>query len=417
MTDWVNRITGYGEESPDQLLANPHNHRIHPKRQQDALSGSLDTLGYIQTVIVNKSTGHIVDGHLRVTMALREGQKSIPVTYVDLTAEEEAQALLSLDPIAAMAATDRDKVDELLRLVNTDNEQVMKHLADFAAENKLDWGQPEQVDDEPQIERADELQEKWGVKEHDLWQCGNHLLLCGDSSKREDVFRVMRDEKATLLFTDPPYGVSIGDKNKFLNKFQKSGRVLTSIEADDDNAADLGDMLLQVFTLSKDFLAEDCSIFVCSPQGGSLGMMMMMMMRDAGMEVRHVLNWVKNSPTFSLGRLDYDYRHEPILFTWIKKHKKVMAGQFKNSVWEIDKPRANKEHPTMKPIELYENAILNHTDKGDILYEPFGGSGTGMIAAQNTGRVCRMVEIAPRYCSVILELFSAATGIQPVLLN
>ena len=137
MTDWKNRITGYGEEAPDQLLANPHNHRIHPKRQQDALSGSLDTLGYIQTVIVNKATGHIVDGHLRVSMALREGQTSIPVTYVDLTPEEEAQALLSLDPIAAMAATDADKVDELLRMVNTDNEQVMKHLQDLAIENGI----------------------------------------------------------------------------------------------------------------------------------------------------------------------------------------------------------------------------------------------------------------------------------------
>lgn len=169
---WKNRIVGHGEESPDQLLASPFNHRIHPKRQQDALSGSLETLGLIQTVIVNKFTGHIVDGHLRVTMALREGQPLIPVTYVELTAEEEAQALLSLDPIAAMAASDRDKVDELLRMVNTDNEQVMKHLADFAAENKLDWGQPEQVDAEPQIDRAAELAEKWGTKTGDLWGMG-----------------------------------------------------------------------------------------------------------------------------------------------------------------------------------------------------------------------------------------------------
>lgn len=275
----------------------------------------------------------------------------------------------------------------------------------------------EPVDAEPQIEIADKLQEKWKVKTGDLFRCGNHLLLCGDSANRDDVSKLMKQDKATLLFTDPPYGVSIGDKNKFLNKFQKSGRVLTSIESDDDTAEDLGNMLLRVFTISKEFLSDDCSIFVCSPQGGSLGMMMMMMMRDAGMEVRHVLNWVKNSPTFSLGRLDYDYKHEPILFTWIKKHKKIMGGQFKNSVWTIDKPRANKEHPTMKPIELYENALLNHTDVGDILYEPFGGSGTGMIASENTKRICRMVEITPRYCSVILERFQVATGIQPELVT
>lgn len=267
----------------------------------------------------------------------------------------------------------------------------------------------ETIDAEPQIDRAEELQKKWQVQRGGLYQIGAHRLLCGDSTKREDVERVMGGEKATLLFTDPPYGVSIGDKNKFLNKFSKSGRVLTSIESDDDSAEDLGDMLLQVFTLSKDFLTDDCSVFVCSPQGGSLGMMMMMMMmRDAGLEVRHVLNWVKNSPTFSLGRLDYDYQHEPILFTWIKKHKKIMGGQFKSSVWNIDKPVANKEHPTMKPVELYVNALLNHTDINDILYEPFGGSGTGMVAAQNTGRACRMVELTPSYCAVILERMSTA---------
>lgn len=306
------------------------------------------------------------------------------------------------------------------KLIELGFDETLKKQYDFDANNikeLLNSEQVEAVDAEAQTERADELLKKWGVVDGDLWKCGNHLLLCGDSAKREDVSRVMGSDKATLLFTDPPYGVSIGDKNKFLNKFQNSGRVLTSIESDDATAEDLGDMLLQVFTLSKEFLAEDCSIFVCSPQGGSLGMMMMMMMRDAGMEVRHVLNWVKNSPTFSLGRLDYEYRHEPILFTWIKKHKKIMDGQFKNSVWEVDKPRANKEHPTMKPVELYENAILNHTDAGDILYEPFGGSGTGMIAAQKTKRVCRMIEITPRYCSVILEVFITATGITPELVT
>ena len=169
---WQNRIIGYGEESPDQLLANPHNHRIHPKRQQQALKGSLDTLGYIQTVIVNKITGHIVDGHLRVEMALRNDQKSIPVTYVELTEAEEAQALLSIDPIAAMATTDANKVEELLNLIQTDNADVMKHLADFAEENKLDWGEKEQVDAEPEIDRAEELREKWGVETGQMWQLG-----------------------------------------------------------------------------------------------------------------------------------------------------------------------------------------------------------------------------------------------------
>ena len=165
-------------------------------------------------------------------------------------------------------------------------------------------------------------------------------------------------------------------------------------------------MLLSAFKLAKAQLSDDGSVFVCSPQGGSLGLMMMMM-RDAGLEIRHVLNWVKNSPTFSLGRLDYEYQHEPILFTWNKTHKRYRRG-FTTSTWSADKPRHSAEHPTMKPVELPLNAILNHTDTDDIVLDPFGGSGTTMLAAQNTGRQCRMMELTPNYGAVILQRMSDA---------
>lgn len=134
----------------------------------------------------------------------------------------------------------------------------------------------------------------------------------------------------------------------------------------------------------------------------------MMMMRDSGLEVRHILNWIKNSPTFSMGRLDYDYQHEPILFTWKKTHKRKREGAYQTSLWTVDKPLANKEHPTMKPLELPTCAILNHTDTGDIVADMFGGSGTTMVAAQNTKRRCRMLEISPAYCAVILERMETA---------
>jgi DNA modification methylase len=144
-------------------------------------------------------------------------------------------------------------------------------------------------------------------------------------------------------------------------------------------------------------------VFVCSPQGGGLLGMMMMMMRDAGLEVRHILNWIKNSPTFSMGRLDYDYQHEPILFTWKKTHKRKKEGAFQTSIWTVDKPRSCDKHPTMKPVDLPTCAILNHTDVNDIVADMFGGSGTTMIASQNTKRRCRMQEISPSYCAVILQ--------------
>ena len=403
---FANRIVGSGEESLDQIQFNPRNWRVHPLNQQNALKGVLEEVGWVQEVIINQRTGHLVDGHLRCQLAAREGAKTIPVKYVDLSEEEEGLILSTLDPIAAMATTDKQKLDELFASIETENADVLKMLDDIAEKERLEYAKRDPIDAEPQIDRAAELNEKWQVKTGDLFRIGEHRLLCGDSTVKADVDRVMGGEKATIIFTDPPYGVSIGAKNRLLNSFQKAGRNLTDIESDSASEEDLGAMLLTAFKLAKEQLADDASVFVCSPQGGSLGLMMMMM-KNAGLEVRHVLNWVKNSPTFSLGRLDYEYQHEPILFTWNKTHKRYKRG-FTTSLWTVDKPRHSADHPTMKPVELPTNAIINHTDEGDICYEPFIGSGTTMVACQNLSRKCRAIEISPNYCAVILERMHTA---------
>jgi DNA modification methylase len=252
------------------------------------------------------------------------------------------------------------------------------------------------------------------TKPGDLWLLGDHRLLCGDSTDADAAERLMGKDRATVVFTDPPYGVSIGKKNAMLKTFRKSGSSLDDLYMDDMKPAELGDMLLKAFTLWRRFMADDCSVFVCSPQGGGLGMMMMMM-KDAGLEVRHILNWIKNSPTFSMGRLDYDYQHEPILFTWTKTHKRIKAGQFQTSLWTVDKPRACKEHPTMKPVELPTCAILNHSESKDIVVDIFLGSGTTLIAAEQTGRRCYGTEISPAYCDVIVKRWENFTGKKAIL--
>lgn len=132
-TGWRNRIVGEGEESPDQLLANPANWRIHPKFQQDALAGVLDDVGWVQRIIVNQQTGHVVDGHLRVSLALSRDEQTIPVLYVDLTPEEEALVLATIDPLSALAVTDAAKLDDLLQSVSTDSEALQQMLANLAA--------------------------------------------------------------------------------------------------------------------------------------------------------------------------------------------------------------------------------------------------------------------------------------------
>lgn len=137
MADWKNRIVGHGFEQPDQLLANPANWRIHPRAQQDALAGVLGDVGWVQSVIVNQRTGHLVDGHLRVTLAMREHATEIPVVYVDLDESEEALVLATIDPLSAMAAADKDKLDELLREIETDSPAVREMLAEVAEKNGI----------------------------------------------------------------------------------------------------------------------------------------------------------------------------------------------------------------------------------------------------------------------------------------
>ena len=216
--------------------------------------------------------------------------------------------------------------------------------------------------------------------------------------------------KADLVFTDPPYGVAIGDKNKMLDSFSKAGRVTKNIEGDTLNAEDLHDMLVKAFTNLRENCAEHCSYYVTAPQGGEIGLMMMMMMKEAGLEVRHNLIWEKSSATFSMGRLDYDYKHETIFYTWTKKHNFYGKGTCKDTVWKFNKPRHCDLHPTMKPIELVGECLLNSSQKGDIVADIFGGSGTTLIASEQLGRKCYMMEKDPHYVDVIVKRWEDLTG-------
>lgn len=418
---WRNRIVGHGEQAAISFMANPLNWRIHPKAQREALTGVLSEVGWVQSVIVNRTTGNVVDGHARIEEALKLGDETpVPFIEVELSEEEEKQVLLTLDPISAMAAADKQNLDALLQDVSTASSAVADMLTELAEKNGLEYGATiggELEDVEPQVDRAEELRQKWGVESGQIWQLGEHRLMCGDSTKAEDVERLMNGEKATLIFTDPPYGVSVGAKNRMLNSFQKAGKNLTDIEDDDMSPEELKNRLLPAFTnIRRVVMSEDCSVFVTAPQNGDLSMMMMMMMREAGLAVRHVLIWKKNAPTFSMGRLDYDYQHEPILFTWGKQHKRPMLGKHKTSIWEVDKPRASADHPTMKPVELVENALLNNSDAGDVAFDAYSGSGTTIMACEAQNRRARAIEISPGYVAVALERWSQATGKTPELL-
>ena len=243
----------------------------------------------------------------------------------------------------------------------------------------------------------------------ELWELGAHRLMCGDSTDTQMLEALMGGVLADMVFTDPPYGVAIGDKNKALNSVQPSGRCTENIKNDKLPADELYTILVKAMTNVRNNCKDDACYYVTSPQGGDLGLMMMMM-KDAGLPVRHMLIWKKNSATFSLGRLDYDYQHEPIFYTWGKTHHNYRNGEFRTTIWEYDKPRKCDLHPTMKPVALVANCLKDATKEGDTVLDVFGGSGTTLIACEQLGRKCRMVELDPHYCDVIIARWEKLTG-------
>lgn len=395
--------------SLDDIHQDPANARMHPDENLADIRASLLEFGQVERLIVQKSSGKVIGGNGRLKVMRELGWKECDVAYVEMDNAKATALGIALNRAGERAEWDKDALDKLLAECDDVCDELAASFKDLEVDCGLDDQPAGDADAEPQIDKAAELQAKWGTATGQLWLIGEHRLLCGDSTKREDVERVMGGERACCVFTDPPYGVSVGAKNRLLNSVQPSGRCLTDIASDDLKPEELEGVLLPAFVNCREIaMAEDCTLFMTAPQVGELGMMMMMMMQKAGLKCRHVLIWKKNAPTFSMGRLDYDYQHEPILLTWLKRHKRPMNGTHKTSVWEIDKPRASAEHPTMKPVELYINGYMNNSDSGDVVYEPYAGSGTAFVAAHNTNRLCRGIELEANYCAVILERMKTA---------
>lgn len=287
------------------------------------------------------------------------------------------------------------------------DEEALK--SEFDEEEMKEWGVDMEWSEDTEVEE-DEAPEVNANEPADselgkVYHLGEHRLMCGDSADAGSVAILMDGQKADMVFTDPPYNVAIGDKNKALNAFAAHKRIERNLEGDvfktDEEAGEK--LWLPAFRNMLDNSNDSCAIYVTMPQGGTH--MMMMMMDKAGWQVKHELIWVKNSPTFSMGRLDYDYQHEPICFGWNKNHKKISKGKFTKSIWEIDKPRKDGEHPTMKPIELIANALQNSSENNDKIMDLFGGSGSTLIACEQLGRKCYMMELDPKYCDVIRKRY------------
>jgi DNA modification methylase len=391
-----NRIIGYGEEQVDQIMFNPQNWRIHPKSQQDALTGVLEEVGWVQNVIVNKRTGHLVDGHLRVQLADRAGEKTIPVTYVDLSESEEMTVLATIDPIAAMAATDKEKLDEVLRQVHADDARIQKAIADLAANEGL-YKTEDGKDTDPQIDKAEELRIKWGVETGQLWELGAHRLICGDCTDVAVVDLVMAGEKASAVLTDPPYGQNQngvpGDNPEDHAKLMRESIKLLPIT----------DGIIVAFQSPRTF--HDWTDAMRN--SGFLFERMLWMYKSAQCTFPW-RGWILTSesiPVCSIGNQDWQ---EIKPFSHDCYYLSEVSGELeKDFGW----------HGSVKPISVVSDILSRICVGSAIVYDPFVGSGTTLIACENLGRKCRAIEIDPGYVAVALERWHQHTGKTPKLIS
>ena len=198
-------------------------------------------------------------------------------------------------------------------------------------------------------------------------------------------------------------------KNRYLNIISSAKRIQVPILNDHCTEEEIMVLWKKVFEIIRDLLIPEWnSYYIFGPQIQGMMMMMMMMMMDAGLPYRHVIIWVKNNHV--LGRCDYNYKHEPLFFGWTTKHEFKKGGEFQTSVWEVDKPHKSDLHPTMKPVRLIENCLLNSSDRDDVCFDPFLGSGTTLIACEKTSRKCYGMEIDPHYCDVIIKRWEDFTN-------
>jgi DNA modification methylase len=240
-----------------------------------------------------------------------------------------------------------------------------------------------------------------------------HRLMCGDATNAEEVALLVA-EPVEVVWTDPPYGVAIGDKNVYLNSIARSNRVEENLEGDTQTEAQLVAMLEAAFDLAIGVSTAGAAWYVAAPPG-PLHVLFGQVLKDRGIW-RQTIQWVKNNATFSPMGVDYHWQAEPIFYGWLPNAgHRYHGGRKQTTVWMIDRPQKSPEHPTMKPVELVERAIENSSLIGEWIYDPFAGSGTTILAAERQGRRCYAMEIEPKYVQVAIERWQNYTGEKAVL--
>ncbi len=376
----------------EKLVPYANNARTHSAEQINKLRSSLREFGFINPVIIDRDYG-VIAGHGRILAAKEEGIREIPCVFADHLTEAQKKAYIIADNRMAM---DAGWDEELLRV---EIEALQAEAFDLSFTGFDEKELSDLFKDDADVHEDDfdveaELKQPVITKAGDVWTLGRHRLVCGDSTKAETFALLMGDRKANLVITDPPYNVNYeGSAGKIKN----------------DNMADdaFYQFLLAAFQNTEAVMADDASIYVF--HADTEGLNFRRAFADAGFRLSGACIWKKQS--LVLGRSPYQWQHEPILFGWKKKGRhQWYTGRKESTIWEFDKPKKNGDHPTMKPIPLLAYPIMNSSMSNTLVMDPFGGSGSTLIACEQTDRSCYTIELDEKFCDVIVKRYIEQIG-------
>ena len=379
----------------DKLVPYARNARTHSKEQITQLRASLREFGFVSPAVID-SRYNILVGHGRVQAAREEGYTTVPCVFAEnLTDAQKRAYILADNQLALGAGWDEEMLsvelsdlqDESfdISLLGFDSDELEKLMNDDSGKNV--------EDDDFNLSAA--LEKASFVERGDIWTVGKHHLMCGDATSADDVNTLMGNKRANLIVTDPPYGVSF-----------KTSDGLT-IENDSLKGGEFYNFLLSSFKNMADHLEKGGAAYVFHADTEGLNFRKAFI--DAGFHLAGVCIWVKNS--LVLGRSDYQWQHEPILYGFLQNGKHPWyADRKQTTIWNYDKPKRNKDHPTSKPLDLLGYPIQNSSQENAVILDTFGGSGSTLMACEKLNRICYMMELDPKYASVILRRYVEDTN-------
>ena len=385
----------------DRLIPHARNARTHSDAQVAQIAGSIAEFGFVNPVLVGDD-GVIVAGHGRIMAARKLGLDQAPVIVLAHLSPTQRRALMIADnQIASNSGWDDEMLAaELAALKEEDFDLDLLGFDDAALDRLLaDTIEATEASDEAPEPPANPVS-----RPGDVWICGEHRVICGDATVLGDVETVLDGELADMTFCDPPYNVNYANSAK--DKQRGKDRAILNDALGESFGAFLYDASVNILTATKG------AVYIC--MSSSELDTLQKAFREAGGKWSTFVIWAKN--TFTLGRADYQRQYEPILYGWKDGADHYWCGaRDQGDVWFVDKPHKNDLHPTMKPVALVERAIRNSSKSRDIVLDPFGGSGTTMIACENTGRQARLIELDPKYVDVIVTRWQNLTGENAIL--